>query len=87
VTVQLILVCDLTSDSPVNPRFFSVSTDASNLQNRKMYPVCVQYFTRENGINRKLLDFVELNDEHSTEVSNMLQTALAECGLDVQNVS
>jgi hypothetical protein len=72
----------------LSPRFF-VSTDASNLKkkNRKMFPVCIQYFCFKTGVNKKLLDFVELNDEHSGEVVEMLQTAIEDCGLDVQNVS
>ena len=52
-----------------------------------MYPVCMQYFSYESGISKKLLEFVELNDEHSTEVSEMLKTAIDGCGLDINNVS
>jgi len=66
---------------------FSISTDASNMKNRKLFPVCVQYFSAEAGIKKKLLDFVELNDEHSAEVADMLVTCLRSNGLDVKNVS
>lgn len=81
------VVADLTSGDVFKPKVFSVSTDASNLKNRKMFPVCIQYFCFKTGVNKKLLDFVELNDEHSGEVVQMLQTAIEDCGLDVQNVS
>jgi len=64
-----------------------VSTDASNMKNRKLFAICIQHFSAELGINQKLLDFVELNDEHPTEVADMLITSITSHGLDVKNVS
>lgn len=84
------VVDDLTSSSrsssTLMPKYFSLATDASNVKNRKMFPVCVHYFTVESGINRKLLDFVELNDEHSTAVGGMLVKSLTENQLDISHV-
>lgn len=43
----------LTEGEPV---FYSVATDASNKGNRKMFPVCVRYFSVSDGVQSKLLD-------------------------------
>lgn len=43
--------------------FFSISTATSNKGNRKMLPTCVRHFSLDKGIQNKLLDFVESNDE------------------------
>ena len=64
-------------------KFFSVSTDASNMKNRKLFPVCLQYFCLD-GVHRKLLDFVEQNDESSAEVADMLTASLTTHGLNIK---
>lgn len=49
-SVELILA-DLSEST--NGRLvpnFSISTDASNMKNRKLFPVCVQYFSAKSGI-------------------------------------
>jgi hypothetical protein len=61
-SVELMII-DLTSTSTMKPKTFSVSTDAPNMKNRRMFPVCLQCFTIQSGINKKLLDFVERNNE------------------------
>lgn len=81
------IVNDLTSDNCMMPTEFAIGTDASNVKNRKMFPVCLQYFTVESGINTKLLDFVELNDEHSEAVAKMMLKSLSENNLDIKHVS
>jgi len=70
------IVDDLTSSDPSKPTCFAVSTDASNLKNRKMFPICVQYFNIECGVNKKLIVFDEQNDECSVAVGEMLKTGL-----------
>lgn len=85
-SVELI-INDLTSKKPMKPTNFSISTDASNMKNRKMFPVCLQYFTVESGINKKLLEFVEQNDEKSSEIADMLISSIQDNGLDIQNIS
>jgi hypothetical protein len=71
------IVSDLTSVSDVSctPRLFSVSTDASNMKNRKHFPVCLQYFCVD-GVRKKLLDFVEQNSETSNEIADMIMATL-----------
>lgn len=66
--------------------YFSLSTDASNMKNRKLFPVCLQYFTL-SGIQKKLLDFIEQNDESSSEIADMLISCLGTYNLSVNNVS
>jgi hypothetical protein len=75
------VVEDLSSKA----KFFSLSTDASNMKNRKLFPVCVQYFCVD-GIHKKLLDFVEQNDESSAEVADMLTTSLSTHGLNIEHL-
>jgi hypothetical protein len=76
----------LVSDLSSNTKFFSVATDASNMKNRKLFPVCIQYFLRD-GVHKKLLDFVEQqNDERSAEVADMLTTSLSTHGLNLEYV-
>jgi hypothetical protein len=82
-----LITSDLTSGGPLKPTYFAVSTDASNLKNRKMFPICLQYFTIESGVNKKLLDFVEQNDEHSAAVADMIIGSLSTHRLDIKNVS
>jgi hypothetical protein len=85
-SVQQIVV-DLTDSNPMMPKEFSIATDASKIKNRKMFPVCVQYFTAESGVTRKLLDFTELNDEHSAAVPKMLLESLTNNKLDRARVT
>lgn len=82
-----IVITELTSTDAMKPKYFSLSTDASNMKNRKMFPICLQYFTIDSGIKKKLLDFVEQNDEKSAEIADMLISNLNDKGLEVKNVS
>ena len=41
---------------------FSISTDASNKGNRNFFPVAVQYFTVEEGICFKIMDFLKIRE-------------------------
>ena len=59
-------VQDILNDlSPTEgePVFSSVASDASNKGNRKMFSVCVRYFSVSDGVQCKLLDFYEGSDE------------------------
>ena len=75
------VVEDLSSKT----KFFSLSTDAFNMKNRKLFPACVPYFVVE-GLHKKLLDLVEQNDESSAEVADMLTTSLRTHGLNIEHL-
>lgn len=48
--------------------YYSVSSDASNIGNVKLYPYAVQYFDIETGICKKILDFYEDPHEASIDI-------------------
>lgn len=79
-------VLDCLKPKDDKPLFFSVMTDTSNKGNRKMYPICIQYFTLENGCQNKLLDFFECSAETSDAISNNILQTLERLGLDIKNV-
>lgn len=41
----------------------------------------------ENGVDKKLFDLVELNDEHSVAIVQMLLQSLTNEDLDVKNIT
>ena len=66
---------------------FSLANDASNKGNRKMFPIAVQYFHLEKGIQNRIIDFYEDSDETSEAIATRLLNCLQECKLDLSNVS
>ncbi|XP_006131601.1 uncharacterized protein LOC102463496 [Pelodiscus sinensis] len=66
---------------------FSVATDASNKGNHKFFPVAVQYFTPQEGLCFKILDFYENAFEDSQSIKDQLCHVLNEKGLSWTNVS
>ena len=55
-----------------NPKF-SISTDASNKGNMKLFPIIVQYFSLNDGIQTFVLDFYEDYNESSNPIySNII---------------
>jgi hypothetical protein len=67
--------------------YFCVQTDASNHKNRKMFPFTVRYFTREQGIQNKLLDFTENHDESADGMFACLDKTMKALSLDWSLVS
>jgi len=49
---------------------FSIASDASNKGNHKLFPVAVKYFDINKGVQNKIIDFYEDNDESSAAISN-----------------
>lgn len=72
-----------------NDIFFSIQTDAdaSNHKNRKIFPICVQYFTIADGITNKIIDFVENADESAKGMSLMVQNSLEKVNLSIGNIT
>lgn len=62
-------------------RFVCVSTDASNHQSTKMYPVLFRFFLPLEGIKTRL-DFVELPGETGELIAAMLKNSCAEYEVD-----
>lgn len=58
--------------------FVSISTDASNHGNIKLFPIVLQYFSIKSGLQIKLLDLSTLPNETSESISLMLSSALNE---------
>lgn len=54
-------------DSP-----FSISTDASNKGNRKMFPVAIWYFDKIRGSTNAIIDFYEDSNETSVAIANKI---------------
>ena len=67
-----------------NSSFYSISTDASNHNAEKIFPLIVQYFSRKNGLQIKLLRVKSLPNETSETISNFCRESLIELGLDVK---
>lgn len=67
--------------------FYSISTDASNKGNRKMFPICVRYFSWDKGIQNKLIDFVESNDETADQITKVLCETLDKHNLELSQVA
>jgi hypothetical protein len=65
---------------------FSISTDASNKGNIKLFPVAIQYFTIEEGIQNFVLDFYEDSNETSEAIHNNLTKILQKNNLDLKRV-
>ena len=68
-------------------KYFSIGTDSLNKGHMKMFPVTVQYFCEENGIQKGLLDFYEDPFESSDAVAGKLLGVLQQNNLDLENVS
>lgn len=66
---------------------FSLSTDASNKGNRKMYPICIRYFSYEKGVQNMLVDFIEKNYETADDISNLLCETLQKYNLSISQIT
>lgn len=52
--------------------FVGISTDASNHKYHKIFPVIVQFFDKVEGIQSKMVDIVECQNENSDTVSDVI---------------
>lgn len=66
---------------------FAILSDASNKGSQKLFPIAVRYFSVKNGIQNKLLDFIENNDESSSSITTSILTTLDKCGLKISDIS
>jgi hypothetical protein len=70
-----------------NPVPFSLASDASNKRNNKLFPIAIEYFDINKGVQNKIIDFYEDSDESSTAIVNQLTSCVNKCGLNIANVS
>lgn len=80
---ESIVLSDLINDKV----YFSVATDTSNKGNRKMYPICVQYFSFTDGRQTKLLDFFEEPSETAEAICKSITSTLSKHRLSMSSVS
>lgn len=67
--------------------FFSIQIDASNRKNRKLFPICIQYFSKSEGLTNKIIDFYENPDESANGMFEAVQKSLGQLGLSLLKVS
>ena len=63
--------------------FYSISTDASNHKNEKMFPLLIHYYSK-TGINIKLLKLGNLRGETSDVVVNFCIQVLKDLKIDIK---
>lgn len=66
---------------------FSVATNTSNKVNRKMYPICVQYFSLTGGRQTNLLDSFEEPYETAETICKPVTSTLSKHELSMSSVS
>lgn len=66
--------------------FYSISSDASNRKYRKLFPLCVHYYTPE-GMQSKVLDFYEDSNETSEAIADRIRGLLVKNGLDIKRIT
>lgn len=53
--------------------FVSISTDASNHKEIKMFPVIIRFFSSTEGIKTRLIEFTNLTEDDGEHIFNMLK--------------
>jgi hypothetical protein len=66
--------------------YLGVSTDASHHGYTKVFPVVIQYFTIEEGLNIKLLRVDDLKNEKSKTITDYLIDSLRKHQLSIKCV-
>jgi uncharacterized protein with HEPN domain len=67
--------------------FYSLSFDASNKGHKKMFPFVVNYFTIERGIERAVIEVIELVNETADHIVASLREVLQMNNINIQNMS
>jgi hypothetical protein len=66
---------------------FSISIDASNKKNMKLFPIVIQYFAIEEGLKYFVLDFYKDCDESSKAIFNNIDKVFKENNLNLNDIS
>ncbi|CAF5111813.1 unnamed protein product, partial [Rotaria sp. Silwood1] len=67
-------------------QFYSISVDASNKGNRKMFPFAVQYFA-ETGVARGLVEFIEDPHESANDIVKNICKIIKDHNLKIENLT
>jgi hypothetical protein len=67
--------------------FYSLSFDASNKGHKKMFPFVVNCFTIERGIERGVIEVVELVNETADYIVDSLREVLQMNDINIQNMT
>lgn len=65
---------------------FSISGETSNHGNRKMFPCVIRYFTPENCIQNKIIDFYEDANETAIAISDKIINILKSMEVSTKNL-
>jgi hypothetical protein len=65
---------------------YSIACDVSNKGNVKLFPIAIQYFDINNGINNFVINFYEDSNETSEAIYNNLKKCLNDNHLDFNNL-
>jgi len=60
----------------LDENYFSISIDASNHKNIKLFPLIVRFFTAKSGVQVRLLDMESMSGEKATEIFDWINKIL-----------
>ena len=66
---------------------FSISVDASNHNEVKLFPLVIRFFSAKAGINVRLLDLRSMPGETSEQIMNFIVSTVEENDLDLQQLT
>ncbi|CAG5005597.1 unnamed protein product [Parnassius apollo] len=66
--------------------FYGISTDSSNHEAEKLFPLLIQYFTEKEGLQIKLLKIDSLPNETSDTITSFCIKSLQDQNIPVQNI-
>ena len=75
----------LLSELGENP--FSISIDASNHNEVKLFPLVVRFFSAKVGVRVRILDLRSMPYETSQQIMNFICSSLEENGLKLENIT
>ena len=67
--------------------FYSLSFDGSNKGHKKMFPFVINYFTVERGVERSVIEVIELANETANHIAASLREVLQMNDINIQNMT
>ena len=67
--------------------FYSLSFDGSNKGHKKMFPFVINYFTIERGVERTVIEVIELVKETADHITASLREVLQMNDINIQNMT